>query len=129
PCPSGWMAVYVTGTTRFSRLFDGTSALDELSVGDSLTVNGALVNGQFTASTIEDSSIQAVNGSVSGPVQAVIANGNVTSVTITAATNGGAQAPFSVGATVVLPLANSTAPNCTAPSATQFPCTVVMTST
>jgi hypothetical protein len=128
PCPSGQLPVYVTPTTTITRHFGGPAGLDELSVGDSLQVTGTFINAQFTASTIEDASIQLVNASVSGVVQSLTTNGNVTDVTITAATNGGAQAPVAVGSTVVLPLANSTAPNCASPSATQFPCTAVTTS-
>jgi len=128
PCPSGQLPVYVTPTTTITRHFGGPAGLDELSVGDSLQVTGTFINAQFTASTIEDASIQLVNASVSGVVQSLTTNGNLTDVTIIAATNGGAQAPVAVGSTVVLPLANSTAPNCASPSATQFPCTAVTTS-
>jgi len=128
PCPTGQLPVYVTSSTTITRHFGGPAGLDELSVGDSLQVTGTFINQQFTASTIEDASIQLVNAAVSGAVQSLTTSGNVTDVTITVATNGGAQAPVAVGSTVVLPLANSTAPNCTAPSATQFPCTAVTTS-
>ncbi len=124
PCPTGELPISATSSTKLFRREWGTSALFEFQVGDTLEVSSVLANGVATASQIRDTSIQAASTQFTGTVQTVTANGNATSVAVTAATTSNGS-PFSVGAALTLPVLNSTSPNCATPSSTQFPCTAV----
>jgi len=123
PCPSGQLPVSVTGATKIIRLFHGASSLIELSQGDTLVITGTLANGVLTADTIQDNSID--EPTIQGGIQSITANGNVTDVVIAVTSGNSANAAIPSGKLTTLPLANSTSPNCAAPSSSQFPCTVV----
>ena len=129
PCPTGQLPVYLTPGTRIVRRYGEASGLDDLSAGDTLQVTGSFVNAQFTASVVRDLSVQEDYTTLSGTVQNVLATGGVTNVTVSVTKVEATYPPFSVGATLVLPLANSDSPVCTAPTAIQLPCTRVTTGT
>ena len=129
PCPTGQLPVYLTSVTRIVRRYGEGSGLDELSVGDALQVSASFANAQFTALVVKDLSIQVDYTTFSGAVQNVAANGGTTNVTALVTKVEAGYPPFSVGTTLVLPLANSDSPACTATSAIQLPCTRVTTGT
>lgn len=57
----GQVTVTVSGGTIYVRRFNGASALDELNLGDNLTVNGTFAAGStsaFNATRVKDLSIQ-----------------------------------------------------------------------
>ena len=129
PCPTGQLPIYLTSATRIVRRYGEGSGLDELSAGDALQVSASYANAQFTALVVKDLSIQVDYTTFSGAVQNVAANGGTTNVTALVTKVEAGYPPFSVGTTLVLPLANSDSPACTAPSVTQLPCTRVTTGT
>ena len=121
PCGS-LLPVYLTATTKIQRLYNEASSLVELSQGDALVITATLVNTQFTASLVVDTSIHLPT--VSGTVASITANGNLTNVVITVT---GSSGGFAKGSQVTLPLMNSGSPNCSAPSGNQLPCTTIQT--
>jgi hypothetical protein len=125
-CPTNFpLAIAVNAGTQYTRAEWAKSALFELQTGDTLQVTGSFASGQFTATSVHDTSIQIAYTEFTGAVTSVAANGNYTNVGVTVSTTASSKAPFQSGAQLLLPLTNSTSPNCTAPSASQFPCTVV----
>ncbi|HEY8282895.1 MAG TPA: hypothetical protein VIJ28_00775, partial [Chloroflexota bacterium] len=124
PCGS-LLPVYVTADTKVQRLYNEPSSLVELSQGDALNITATLINAQFTASLIVDSSIHLPT--VNGTVASITTNGNLTNVVITVTSSNSGGASFPKGSQVTLPLMNSGSPNCTAPSSSQLPCTTVQT--
>jgi Domain of unknown function (DUF5666) len=125
PCQPGQLPVYVTSTTKLTRLYGEGSSLVEFSTDDTVWVTARLINTQLIALTVQDRSIHLPT--ITGTVQSITANGNLTNVVVTVASYTGGSPSIPIGSQVVLPLTNSSSPNCVTPSPVLFPCTIVTT--
>jgi hypothetical protein len=107
--------VNVSSTTKIVRLYNGASALDELSPGDALQVWGTTVStNTINAVLIKDESIQRAYTRMAGTIDAV--SGSVVSATVTTDLASTAKAPFAVGQVLALNVGPST--NVISPTAT-----------
>jgi hypothetical protein len=99
--------VNVSSTTKIVRLYNGTSALDELSPGDALLVWGptGAVSTTINATQIKDQSIQRAFTRMVGIIGGM--SGSVITATVTF-DHSGVRAPFGVGQVLTLDIAATT---------------------
>jgi hypothetical protein len=97
--------VNVSTTTKIVRLYDGPSALDEMSPGDALLVRGTTVTtGTINATWIKDQSIQRKYTRLVGTIQSVGAS----SATVIVTRDEHGPTPFHLGQTITLTVGAST---------------------
>jgi hypothetical protein len=100
--------VEVSSSTTIVRLYNGPSALDELSPGDRLVITGTFVTPNTVAATwIKDTSIQRAWTRLSGKVIAVAGTSLPASVLVTAVRDR-LSAPFTVGQNILVTVGATT---------------------
>lgn len=122
---SGPLGFTVATSTKIVRKYGGISGLDELSTGDSLTVEYSLASGQPVATLVRDTSIQAAYTTLTGTVQGVAqdgANAALIDLTVLVTKDTLGRSPFPEGQTLVLPVLASGSPACISPTPDILPC-------
>jgi len=108
----GQVSVTISSGTIFVRRYNGASALDELSLNDSLTISGAFATGSttvFTAARVKDLSIQEAATRAVLIITTVNTATNTFTGTVLHEASSRAT-PFSVGATVTVTVSASGVP-------------------
>ena len=96
---------FASPTATIVRRYNGKSALDELSLGDTLAAKGVMSGTTFTATALKDLSIQEAS------TRAVVQVTGVSATGFTAIVRQAAHAhntPFTIGATITATVASTT---------------------